>query len=166
MDRRGQAWYVDLFFGILIFVLSFSILMKSDVNLKTPEEDLQREMKIDGDRISSMLLSPGVPKDWNESNVISPGIIEQGKIDDSKLSSMINMTYPEVRSKLRSRFNFMFMLLNQTHVVPFQGLDYYGKPGVSPGNISTAESPDQILKVSRLAVYGSEIVRLEVFVWD
>ena len=107
-----------------------------------------------------------VPADWDDASVVVPGLLSDDRINETKVSEFINLSYSSTKDMFRSRFDYFFFFENSTSIVPIAGEEYFGKPGITPDNLSVEEDPTQVLKVVRLAVYNQEIVRMEVFIWE
>lgn len=108
MNKRGQAWIIDLFAGILIFLIGFVLLLKSTVNVDETHEETVKNLKLEGNLISDMLLSSGSPTDWNASDVIQIGLADSGRINTTKLGNYSLLDYNTTKTMFRTQFEYVF----------------------------------------------------------
>mgnify|MGYP006285961181 CR=1 FL=1 len=160
MKRKGQTWVLDIFLGVGIFLFAFSLLVKS-YGEASSESDILEDMSINAKMISEMLLSEGIPVDWNSTDVRQPGLISEGRISHYKLQELKAMDYDEVRSIFRTRYDYLIDIQDSSGA----SLQTIGPAGVTIGNLPGLE-PDNVLKMNRLSVYNSSPVRLVVVVWE
>mgnify|MGYP000014655228 CR=1 FL=1 len=86
--KKGQAWGFDLMMASIIFLGGITVFYLYSLN--TPEaETTLNKLTYEGNIVASTLLSDGFPIDWEEFNVVNPGILSNNKINQTKQNSQI-----------------------------------------------------------------------------
>jgi hypothetical protein len=164
-NKKAQTWYVDVMVGIAIFILAFTILMKSYVNL-SPQDNIIGGVKSEAILLSEILLSEGIPTDWNQINVIQPGIIKNNRIDEEKVHKLKEIDYNSLKVLYPLRYDYYVYFENKDGLVLVNGSYGFGKPGITKENLLSLESPKNLVRISRVSIYNSSIVRMVVLVWS
>lgn len=162
--NKGQVWYYDLFFGIVIFILVFSIFMKSATNINDSEGETSKNLENSGKLFSNILLSEGYPNNWNSSSVVQIGLLTDERIDSRKLANLSSMNYTTVKNLFRLREDYYFWFENASGTITINGIEGYGKVGITESNL-TSDSPNNLLRIVRLSVYDSQVVRMVICLW-
>jgi hypothetical protein len=165
-NKYGQAWYLDIFVGVLIFVIGFSVLLKVYVNTADTEKVLSTDLAVESRFLSEMLLSEGTPDNWNSTNVITIGLMEDNRLSEKKIAALKEINYNDTRSLFRLRYDYLIFLENRTGIVQMNGSYSIGKPEINRDNIIDSENPVQLAKTTRFVVYKSQIVKLVVYTWE
>lgn len=164
MNKRGQAWIIDLFAGILIFLIGFVLLLKSTVNVDETHEETVKNLKLEGNLISDMLLSSGSPTDWNASDVIQIGLADSGRINTTKLGNYSLLDYNTTKTMFRTQFEYVFFFENASQTISVNGQEHFGYD-LDPELITATLEPTHMHRIVRLTVVNSEIVRMVVYLW-
>ena len=166
---KGQASMVDIFLGLTLFLVAFGILMKSHVNLNATK-DFASEMTIEGEFISDILFSEGVPNDWDASNVTQPGLLTNGRISHRKLEELEDLDYATSKHLLSTRYDYFITVSsydgNKLETHHFDGRDGIGMSGINSTNLIDVEDPKNVLKVTRVGVYNHSIARVVIVLWE
>jgi len=165
MNKRSQAWGIDLIFGIMIFSVGIMIFFIYSVNQSGETKESLVNLGHDGDNILSNLLSDGYPTDWNSSNVIEIGILSNNKINETKLERFYNFTinnYAQTRSIFKTRYNYYLSFDNMT--INSIVIDGIGKPGVNRTNLNI--NATNLIKITRLSIYKDKPATIYLYVWE
>lgn len=151
--RKGQVWFIDFMTGILIFVIVIFVYYEYAYNIDEDPSEITTELLMDAKSIGSSLVGPGSPQDWNSSNVEVIGLTDgDQRILEDKLTQLANLSYNNAKTKLRTNYNFYLILhhLNGTEITNF------GQQPIDEENL---------VSLTRILIYQSEIVNLIVQVW-
>jgi hypothetical protein len=163
--KKSQAWGIDLFIAVTIFALGALIFFLYTLNTSNPESKLD-SLSYDGNIIANILLSEGSPSDWNESNLTSPGLLSNNKINQTKLERFYNLSsdYENTKKILNTKFDFYFYL---SEPIEIQGsfIEGMGKPGVNSSNIIDIENPENIFKITRFTIYKNKPIQFNLYTW-
>ncbi|MFP4424264.1 MAG: hypothetical protein ACLFP2_03440 [Candidatus Woesearchaeota archaeon] len=163
--RKGQTWYMDLFLGMVIFMIAFTILLKSSTNLSSEKQDLSERIKIEGSLMSKMLLSEGIPGNWTNESVSQIGLLSNKRINATKVSNFTAIDYGRTRDLTRLLFDYHFHFTNGTDIISINGRKNFGYPGVNSTNVTNLD-PEYLLRINRLTIYNSSIVKMVLYLWQ
>ena len=159
MNKRGQAWGFDLMAGMLIFVAGIIIFYFYTINTPLETEQTLETLSREGEIISNAILSEGFPENWNEQNVISPGILSQNKINDTKLERFNNLTinnYQKTKALFNTRYEY--------YIFASENFTINGEEITGMGN--TPSNDKNLIKISRLTVYKNKPIIFNVEIWE
>ncbi len=112
MNKKGQAWGFDLIIAMVIFISGILIFYLYSINATGKTQEDIEAILFDGNFITDSLLSIGSPDDWNESTVVSIGLTNGNKINNTKLERFYDfanpVTNPDGYSKTRTLFSTRF----------------------------------------------------------
>lgn len=131
---------------------------------------------IEAQDISNELMSPGYPPAWTSANVIRVGVVENERVNSSRLDALAELNYTALRKLLRVTNEF-FVFIEQGNgcLVPFGGGYGAGNPAVSvPASACVAKTsinldaadPRTVVPITRFVIYNSTPARLNVYVWN
>jgi hypothetical protein len=179
--KKGQVWVTDYTLSMLLFVAAALIAVKIIINSFTVNIAFD-EMKSDASKISEMLLSEGFPEDWTNGSVIRPGLLDSdSRLSFTKVSNAMNLSlipYNDMKLKLQTRYDFLVIFRRANgDIIEFNTNNTdctIGSPAdLIDRNSDDCLSPDfsdldydNLVKITRLAVYGSNITKMEVYVWN
>lgn len=155
--KRAQAWSIDLFIATIIFALALAAFYFFMTNQENPQETLEK-MKQDSKKISQDILSPGIPENWNEINVIIPGIISNNRINTSKLTTFDNLTssnYLKTQTLFQTSFDWY---LSFSENITLNGVE---KQGIGKEPIN----PQTLLRTTRYIVYKDKPINIYLELW-
>ena len=179
--KKAQMWIADLVISVIMFtaasLVAFTIILNS-FSLGSNFDSVKK----DAVRISEYILSEGTPIDWNETNLIRPGFLSDNRINETKVYRGMNLTnssYGAVKSLLQTQNDFMVVFKNSTgQIIPFQDYCSFGDPWAALDYTAnsttldcqavnfTLEDYDNLIKLTRYTVYDSQLVAMEVYVWN
>ena len=170
---------------MLIFVIALSIYYGYVNNLSLEEKGLVDELLADAKTMSSSLVSAGYPADWTNATVERIGITDGNyRVNEAKLEQFSDMPYRDSRRLFGIRFDyFVFFEDKGRCLIEVDGSYGVGHPdveieddenGPSGCTIGTERlvvgmdeiSPEKLVKIVRLVIYNSEIIRMVVYVWQ
>ncbi len=162
---KGQIWYFDLVIALalftLIIILSFKYISETFMFQGT---DILEEAK----KFSDVLLSDGVPKNWNSSVVKSIGLRTNNSLDISKVSAFSNMTQSDYDSiKEISSLKYDFLVIFEEDKI--SGIDQVGYPGYNYSDIIAMDN-EELIDITRYVTYRhdgiAEIISMKLVMWD
>ncbi|QKQ98635.1 hypothetical protein GKQ38_03880 [Candidatus Nanohaloarchaea archaeon] len=119
---KGQVFLPDFISSVVIFSFILFFFMISWNNLVESNFSQGREDLVNNaQRTKTLLLeTQGYPSDWNESNVMVPGLKESGYIDAGKFLDLKNISATRRNRMFKNAFyNLTFM--NNGSVASFKG---------------------------------------------
>ena len=160
-NRKGQAWGADLIIAIVIFSIALSAIYLYSINDTRNQGELMDTLFYDGGKISDSILSQGYPSDWDSSDVLQLGILEDGKISPDKLEKFSLFDYERSRSLFNTRYDYYFFL-EEPMLIAGSEVDGLGKPGVNRTNVISKD----LIKITRIVVYNNKIMPAYLYVFD
>jgi len=157
INKKSQAWGIDLVFAFIIFSVGIMIFFVYSINQTGEAKEKFDSLTVDGDFILNNILSEGYPIDWNSSNVIIIGIISDGKINNTKLERFYNLSlnnYTTTISKFRTRYNYYFSFDNMS--ISSGAINGIGKSDVNTSN--------NVIRITRYSIYNNKptVVKLDI----
>jgi hypothetical protein len=162
MKKRSQSWYIDYIVGFVIFTIAFLLFLQYSPNIK---KDSMTEIILDSEILSEILISEGIPHDWNSTNYFQIGLTTNYKINKDKLLELKKIDYYVLRDSIPINSDFYFEF-NKPISFPGDQFISYGFPGSTKDNIKEEYEPDKIVYVERLVAFEGEILRLRLWVWS
>ena len=157
--KRAQVWFSDFMIGMLIFTIVIVIYYEYAYTVDQSTSKITSEFLMDAKSISSSLVTQGSPPDWNEASVEMIGITDGNqRVVQSKLDEFADMNYTFIRSKLRTAYELY---------VFFEDLE--GQRILIDGNEGIGLVPtnsDNLVALTRIVIYNSELVKMVVQVWQ
>ena len=165
MNKKAQTWTVDFILGMVMFILLVMISVKAIYTLM-PNQDYNL---IYGSTVllSDTLMSGGHPSDWNNTNVILPGVIDDSRVNATKLSRFDNLNYNSTLSILHLEHQYIFYFSNGTNIVNISRC-VRGYPVHVTGNCNIDLSSikyDNLVKIERIVIYNGTILKMVVYGW-
>jgi len=163
-SKKGQAWGTDLTFGFLIFSMGIIIFFVYAINYTSESKENFEIMLYEGENIVQSILSEGSPVNWNETTVTSIGILNDGKINETKLELFYNFTqsnYSTSKTIFDSSYDYYFFLDNNFTINSVE-VDGVGNPSVDRNSISATN----LIKITKLTIYKDKPVTAYLYVWD
>lgn len=166
MRKKAQAWGFDLMVAVVIFLSGIIIFYIYSLNAPGQGKETIENLFFDGNFITDSLLSAGSPNDWSESNVISIGITDNNRINESKLETLYDFANPSsnpngyqvTKSLFNTRFEYFFnftetpITINDATV---QGVGSY-----------FSQTPKNLIKIQRITIYQNKPVTLDLYIWE
>lgn len=162
LTKKGQVYTLDFMIALLLFVLT--ILVSSKMIFNTTSSNGYQILQLEAKAISESLLSEGLPSDWDSTDVILPGIIDNGKLSDYKFKELIKLGYANVSSLINSRRPFYFYFANSSSMINVSITCGFGAIN------STCQPPsinsNNLVRLDRLVAYNEKAIRMVVLVWE
>ena len=164
--RKAQAWGFDMMIASIIFISGIIIFYVYSLNYPKESQEVLDRLYSDGDFIAELILSEGLPVNWDAGNVIRIGLTTNNKINETKLERFYNLAdsqsnpagYAQAKSIFSTKYNF-FMNFSQQMTVgsnPVQGV----------GKSFQNEQVTNIIKITRATIYQNKIVSLDLYIWE
>lgn len=158
MSVKGQTFSMDFLIACSVFILAIGIVYVYWVHAIQEINQSERinDMIEKAYSISKIWFREGVPKYWNESNVIDLGLSNDHRINQTKMNNLEALGYENV-SKLIGIgiYDYNFTVCNITGEV----IKSFGK--------NPPSNPENLIKVKRIGLLDNgTIVTIEVLVWD
>lgn len=163
---KGQIFTIDYAIALIIFIFLILLSIKVIIGIQPKYEydTLIRENTY----ISEQLVKEGYPSDWNTTNVIIPGITDNTRLNETKLSQLDNITYERLKTLMHTTSDFAFFFTNGTQNLNISNC-IHGHPVETSStceiNISSIEYSD-LVKTERLLIHNSSIIKLVVYNWN
>jgi len=158
--KIGQAWGFDFVIGSSFFIAAIIIFYFFSVNLSSDSEDVFSKFNDQAVLVSDSLLSAGIPKNWNSSNVVRIGLLNSDeKIDEEKLANFYELATTDY-AKTRALFG-----ISDNYFVTFTPEIFINGNSVGYIGLQSAFYKNKI-QSTRIVSYNGTIHVLRVFVWD
>lgn len=158
-SKRGQAWGIDLMVASMMFIGGIVVFYLYSLNAADQTEEVLNKLSYDGNLIAKIILSEGFPKNWDEQNVVTPGILTENKIDQNKLEQLYNLSqnqYERTKYLLNTNYNYYIFLSEK---ITINGEE---KDGIG----SLPQNPTNLVKINRITIYKEKPVNLNIYVWQ
>jgi hypothetical protein len=169
LTKRGQMWSMDLVIAIIIFFVGIVFLYMYAVNISEKSQETMDSLNYDGNTISNFILSEGYPENWNKTNFSIPGILTNGKINQTKLDSFYTISqenYTGIRNNFNTYYDFYFYFPNSTMMINGVERDGIGNPNINRNTISTVYNPDNLIRITRFTIYNNKVVKFYLYIWE
>lgn len=157
--ERGQAWAFDLMIAITLFTVGLVSFYLYSLNYNSNEQSPATTLEVEARAISDSILSPGIPESWSAPQVVTPGILTDNKINQSKLESLYNLIendYNSFRALLKTNKEIE---IGFSKNVTING-DEINSLGKSP------ENAENIIKIERLTIYQDSPITIYITLWE
>ena len=167
LNTKAQAWGFDLIVAFIIFSIGIVIFFIYSINQPTEAKETLEKLFYDGKIVSDSILSQGYPDNWDVGNVISIGVLNDGKVNETKLQNFYNLAqsdYATTKIIFNTNYNYFFFLdENMTSIGA--DVDGIGMVGVNKNNINDF-NPENLVKISRFVVYQDKPMAAYLYIWD
>ena len=155
MNKKSQAWGLDLFVAITIFLLGLIGAYIYAINFLNESQEILESLYSEGTYISDLILSEGVPSNWTLGDVRIPGILSNKKINQTKLDNFYQIDYDELKNLLNAKNEFYFN---------FSNMEVSGQPIEGIGN--PPSNPENMLQIERFTIYKNKPIKFTLFIWN
>ena len=164
-NKRAQIWGIDLMSGMVLFVVGIVILFVYSLNQSNEVQDNFELLFYEGKTIADNFLSSGYPSDWNSTNVITIGISDDSKLNETKLENLYEMIYIDsnystTKNLLNTQYDYYFFL-NQNMTINSAEIEGIGKPGITKNNINVKN----LIKITRFTIYQNKTTPFYIYIW-
>jgi len=165
--KKGQFNFIDFITSIVVFAILLTIFFKYSPNITKSQEGITG-LAIEGRIISDDLLSGGFPSNWNSSNVVIIGITDNNnQINETKIQSLLSLSYPQTRNLFRTTYHYYFLFKDQDDsilkITPTQ--EGIGYPGVNSSNIENVDT-QKLVKIERIVFFRNQMAKLVLYLWQ
>jgi hypothetical protein len=156
--RKGQLWTLDMALSLIIFMSAMLSLLFAwnFISAYTIESQELKELQLRSMTLSdSLIRTPGIPDDWNESTVRVIGLAyDDNTLDEYKVDGFLNMSYVKARSLLGTQpYEFYFEIRDINGTL-------YRNSSLAIDGLSSTVVPSE-----RYAVYGGRVVKVLFALW-
>ena len=164
-SSRGQIWSLDLMVGVALFIVGIMIFFIYSINQPSQARNNLELLAYDGKIMTDNILSQGYPTNWDSSNIITPGLTSNNKINQSKLENLYQIIYVQndyarTKNLFNTEYDYFFFL-NQNMTVSAGSIIGIGKPGTVKDNITAKD----LIKITRYTVYQNKTTPLYLYIW-
>ncbi len=120
--KKAQAWGFDLMIATIIFTAAILIFYLYTLNIPTETQEIIDSLTLDGNIITSIVLSDGFPSNWNSTNVLAPGILTNNQINQTKLEKFHALTltdYQKTKSIFNTKYDYLLTLEDNNGIVNY-----------------------------------------------
>lgn len=165
-QQKGQIFTFDYIIGFVMFIIVVVIAGFQLINIlpSTSYATLYEENIY----LSNTILQPGYPLDWTPSNVLVPGIADNGRLDTTKLLDFRNFTYDQTKSFLHISNDYLFYFQDKNGVINMSGCIFgFSIPtGPDCAPQMTVLGYNNLVKTNRLIIYNSTIIEMVLYSWN
>lgn len=170
MDRnifnknKAQAWGLDLMIAFIIFFMGILVFFLYSINYSSESEENFEKLMNDGNFIFDSLLSAGYPLDWNNTNLIIPGIVDNEKVNETKLNNfrlLAENDYSRTKFLFKTKYDYLFFIPLDGNIDSDNVLSV-GKPGVSQKEINASN----LIKITRMVLYKEKPSVAYLYIWE
>jgi len=151
---KAQLFSTDFMFAITLFIFAISLVfllwnyVTSSLNQQKEIEKMYQTCLY----ASEIWVKEGYPIYWSPNDVKVLGMVNDNRINSTKLYYLSQIGYENVSKLLNVLPNKLyFKVFNETHTL----FEF----GVAPHNAKN------VMKVTHLAILNSSLVRIETMVW-
>ena len=157
--KRGQAWGLDLMMASFLFIGGILVVYIYSLNLSDQTEETLSQLKYDGTTVADSLLSEGTPRNWQAGNVEKIGLLNGGRINETKLELFYNLS---ITSYQKTKILFG---VNSNYYVIFSEPLAIGASSVD-GIGSAPANPKNLIKITRIAIYKEKPTNIDILQWS
>jgi len=157
-SKHAQAWGMDLIVASVIFTVGLVAFYLYALNRPGEAEETIDSLFYDGNVVASSVLSEGYPQDWNSGSVVMLGILNENRINETKLERFNNFAksdYTKTKTIFNIRANYYFFL-NETMLINSQPVEGIGSPPITYENL---------IKITRFTIYKEKPTSAYFYVW-
>ena len=165
ISNKAQAWGFDLIIAGVIFMSGILLFYVYSINYPKESYEKLDQLFNEGEFMAEVLLSEGLPKYWNQENVVRIGLTSNKKINETKLEEFYYMTnsqegYAKAKRLFNTRYNF-FMKFSEEIIIE-------GNPIVEGGIGQNFEGHEvkNLAKITRVTAYQDKLISLDLYIWE
>jgi hypothetical protein len=163
--NKAQAWGMDIIIAIMIFSVGILLFLIYTVNNSTESKEALDELSYDGENIFENIFTEGSPNDWNNVNVVRIGIMDDDKINETKLDRFYNLAlsdYSRTKSIFNTRFDYYFYFNNIS--ISIGEINGIGKPGTNISDIQ--DNAKNLIRITRFTSFKEKPVTVFLYIWE
>jgi len=152
--------------GMVLFLAGIMVFFIYSLNQPGEAQDNFELLFYDGKVITDNLVSSGSPKNWDSTNVITLGITDENRINETKLETLYEMIHTDNNyRRTKNLFNTMYdyyFFLNENMIIDSIEVEGIGKPGTNKNNINAKN----LIKTTRFIIYKNKTTPLYLYLWE
>jgi len=155
-QKRSQAWGIDLIIAVTIFSIGILFFFIYSVNQPSENKEIFDILNYEGGLVFESILSEGYPKDWENNTVIVIGIVENGKVNQTKYNNFKDLAetdYNRTKQLFNTIYDYYFFIEGESGI---------GKPGIDVNNISSKN----LIKITRFTIYQNKPKTTFLYIWE
>ena len=159
LQKKAQAWGFDLMMASTIFIVGIVAFYLYALNMTNEAEEIINSMGSEGNAIANALLSNSFPTDWDATNVVSPGILTDSKINQTKLERFYALSiadYQRTKSIFNAEYEY-YIYLSENFTISGVQVEGIGNKPIAPKNL---------IKITRLTIYNNTPVTFYAEIWE
>lgn len=162
MDKKAQVWSLDFALSLMIFMsaLFATVFAWNYISANTAGTQTMHELQAKALALSdSLIRTPGLPQDWNESTAQVIGLAEdENVLNIAKVRSFVNMSdddYDRLKGLMDIGFYDFYL-----EVVDLNGTVFE--------NTTTPvdQSSLTVVPVERYVIYNGRVAKVRFVIWD
>lgn len=155
LTHKSQVFGFDLMMATILFLVGITAIYVYAINFPEAGETLD-SLFYEGNLISSLILSEGLPSNWSLADVEIPGILSNKKINQTKLDAFYNTSYADLKKLLGTKNEFYFN---------FTGMEITGL-GLIAGIGNYNGNPENLIRIERFTIYKNKPVKFTLLIWN
>ena len=163
--KKAQVWSIDFVVGLSLF--SLLIVVTTYFLINSNQDNSFEIMHREASYLSNTIISSGTPDEWNETTVIVPGILSDGRLDFEKLAFLNSLSYETLKSLYSVRADFAFFFRNKTDYFEVGDQCSYGYnlPSIDCIPDLSALNYDDLVVINRFIPINNSIKNVVLYVW-
>ncbi len=164
--RTGQVWTMDFILGLIMFI--FLALVAVRLLTTTYDSGDYGRLYREAVYFSDNIVSSGYPGNWTTGLVMLPGVVDDSRLNVSKLQQFSQMDYYATKSLFHITSDYIFFIQNATSTMNMSRCVYGYNILVSSNcsfDINTV-SHKNLVRIDRIVAYNSTLVRMVIYAWN
>ena len=155
-NKRAQIWGFDLMIAMVIFISGILAFYIYSINYPSEGQDKIDSLSYEGEIIGENLLTSGYPSNWSDDNVAVIGIVDENRINATKLEQFYNLANdPNGYNLSRAIFNTKYeYFINFSKEIGFNGI------GLEFSN------PVNLVRIPRITIYKNQTITMNIYIWE
>lgn len=172
LSNKAQTWKMEFIFAAFVFVIVIAIFFTTINDFSRDNKTLEY-IYFEGQSISEVLISEGSPADWDENNVIRPGILREGRHIDNKKMELLYSLSENNHSFLRGAFGVnsyfaVYIKDSDDEIIKFGNNKGVVPPAIAELNeegIDFNMETQHMAKVKRIVLYEGNPAQMVILTW-
>ena len=160
---KAQAWGFDLMIATALFLGGIIMFYIYSINYPAEGKKSFEDLYYEGSVILDSLLSEGFPSDWNANNVVRIGILDEEKVNETKLDRFYSLSisdYPRTKNLFNTKYEYYFNF-SEIMTIPSINDDVQGI-GLEPVSTNVIN----LVKITRVRIYKNKPVSVNLYIWQ
>lgn len=160
-NKKAQAWGIDLMIAMAIFVFGILMFFFYTANQPGETKEIYESLFYDGSIVADSILSEGHPKNWQQDSVVTIGILNDNKINETKLERFYELSvadYSKTKILFNTKYNY-YVFLSEPMTIDSEEIEGIG---LNP----EAQETDNLVKITRFTVYKNKPVTMTIYIFE